>query len=98
MIKPPFIGLIYYSTLKVNFQIGFDEITSLCVFIKHCIKIYSQATIHFSEVILTPFSPFDIKCKKLNLLSANIIKWSNTLKQCTSWHLKSSCEKPLEMI
>ena len=71
---------------------------NVCVFIKHGIKIYSKATIHVNEVILTPFSPFDIKCKKLNLLSANTTKWSNTFKQFASWHLKSSYEKPLEMI
>ena len=31
-------------------------------------------------------------------LSASTTKWSKTLKQLTGWHLKSSCEKPLEMI
>ena len=33
-------------------------------------KIYSKATIYISELILAPFSPFDIKCKKLNPVSA----------------------------
>ena len=44
------------------------------------------------------FSPFDIKCKKLNHLSATTIKWSNTFKQYASWYVKDSCEEPLEMI
>ena len=30
-------------------------------------KIYSKATIYVKELILTPFSLFDITCKKLNL-------------------------------
>ena len=31
-------------------------------------KIYSKATIYVNESILNPFSSFDIKCKKLNLM------------------------------
>ena len=31
-------------------------------------KIYSKATIYVNEPILNPFSSFDIKCKKLNLM------------------------------
>ena len=29
-------------------------------------KIYEKATIFVNKLILTPFSPFDIKCKILN--------------------------------
>ena len=32
----------------------------------YCTNIYSKATIHVSELILTPVSPFDIKYKKCN--------------------------------
>ena len=34
---------------------------------------YKKATICISELILTPFSPFDIKCKK-NLMQTGIIQ------------------------
>ena len=32
----------------------------------YCTNIYSKATIHVSELILTPVSPFDVKYKKCN--------------------------------
>ena len=61
-------------------------------------KVYSKAIIYISELILTSFSLFDIKCKKLKPLNANTIKWSNTLRQFTGWLLESSCQELLEMI
>ena len=30
-----------------------------------CTKMYKEAAIYVNELILTPLSPFDIKCKKL---------------------------------
>ena len=53
---------------------------------------------YLSESILKPFIPFNIKCKHFNPFSANTTKWSNKLKQVTSWGSKGSCEEPLEMI
>ena len=41
--------------------------------------MYSKAIIYVSELILTPFNPFDIWCKKLNPLIANTTKCSNTI-------------------
>ena len=42
---------------------------------------YKKATIYISELILTPFSPFDIKCKKLNANRDNpgeiSVQWSD---------------------
>ena len=38
-----------------------------CAFTKCTKKIYSKATIQVNKLILTPFSPFDIKCEILNL-------------------------------
>ena len=29
-------------------------------------KMYNKATIYVNEMMLTPLSPFDIQCKKLN--------------------------------
>ena len=37
-------------------------------FTKYTTKIYNNATIYVNELILTPFSPFDVKCKILNLM------------------------------
>ena len=42
-------------------------------------KIYNKCTIYTNKLILTPLSPSDIKCEKLNPLMHNIPKWSNTL-------------------
>ena len=42
--------------------------SNVCVSLLNILhKIYSKATIYVSELILKPFSPFDIKCKKLNV-------------------------------
>ena len=38
----------------------FDEIKCLSTFTKHTTKVYNKATIYINELILTPFSPFDI--------------------------------------
>ena len=38
-------------------------------------KIYNKATIYMKELILTPFSSFDSKCKKLNLMQKNLWKF-----------------------
>ena len=40
---------------------------------------YKKATICISELILTPFSPFDIKCKKLNANRDNPVSSGRTL-------------------
>ena len=61
-------------------------------------KHLGEGTIYVSELILTPFSPFDVECKKLNPLSASTAKWSNKPRQFTSSGLKGSCEEPVEMI
>ena len=44
----------------------FDEIKWFCAFTSYnyYTKIYNKATFLVSELILTPLSPFDIKCKK----------------------------------
>ena len=87
-IKPSLIWLLYYSTLQVNFQIVLCVMKwNVCVPLLNIMhKIYSKATIYVSGLILTLFSPFDIKCKKLNHLSAkNLWKWL-------------LCEEPLEMV
>ena len=44
----------------------FDEIKRVCAFVRYS-KIYNKATMYVNELILTPFSPFDIKCKKRNV-------------------------------
>ena len=69
MIKPPLIWLMY-STLKVDFQImlGFMKSNFCKALLKKLHKIYSKVTIYINELMLTPLSPFDIKCKKLNLM------------------------------
>ena len=38
----------------------------VCLYKISYAKIYNKATIYVSELILIPFSPFDIKCKMLN--------------------------------
>ena len=58
MIKPPLI-LLMYLTLKVNFQISLGlRKTNVCV----------PTTFYINGLILTQFSPLDIKYKKLNLM------------------------------
>ena len=49
-------------------HVEFDEIKWLCAFTKYTTQIYNIATIYGNELILTPFSPFDIICKILNLM------------------------------
>ena len=41
----------------------FDKIKWLCAFTKYITKFYNKAPIHVNELILTAFSPFEIKCK-----------------------------------
>ena len=36
-----------------------------CLYLMYYKKIYNKATINVNKLILTPFSPFDIKCKHL---------------------------------
>ena len=38
-------------------------------------KIYKNATIYVSELILTTFSAFDVKCKKLNVKNLCLGGW-----------------------
>ena len=49
-------------------SIAFDEIKWLGSFTKYTTKNYNNTTIYVNELILTPFSPFDIKCRILNLM------------------------------
>ena len=65
MIKPPLIWLIYIFDFIgwLSNYVAFDKIKWFCAFTKYTTKIYDKATIHVNELILTPFSPFDIKCK-----------------------------------
>ena len=44
---------------------GFDGISWLCAFIKYT-KNYIKTIIYVTELILTLFTPLDIKYKKLN--------------------------------
>ena len=46
----------------------FDEIKWLYAFTKYTTKIYSKTTTYVNELILTPSSPFNIKCKILNVM------------------------------
>ena len=46
----------------------FDEIKWFCGFTKYTTNIDNKTTIHVNELILTPFSPFDIKYKILNIM------------------------------
>ena len=39
----------------------FDEIKCLRVFTKYTTKVYNKATIYINELIITSFSPFDIR-------------------------------------
>ena len=39
----------------------FDEIKCSHVFTKYTTKVYNKATIYINELILTSFSPFDIR-------------------------------------
>ena len=56
--------------------IAFDEIkwlrlmksNEIKTFTKYTTKIYNNATIYVNELILTPFSPFNVKCKIFNLM------------------------------
>ena len=49
--------------------VAIDEIKWLYTYI----RIYNKATIYLSELMLTPFSLFDIKCRKFN--AKNLWKW-----------------------
>ena len=70
MIKPPIIWLIIFDFIGLfSKYVGFDEIKWLCYFTEYVThKFTTNATIYANELILTPFSPFNIKCKKLNLM------------------------------
>ena len=59
--------LIWSVYLSFSNCVGFDEIMWLCAFTKYT-KICNTAIIYINELILTPFSPLDIRCKKLNAL------------------------------
>ena len=65
-----FITLANVFTLQVNFQFTLGLLKS-----NGCVpslnirqKNYKKAAIYINELILKPFSPFDTKCKKLNLM------------------------------
>ena len=48
--------------------VGYGEIKWLCGFTKYTsYKFTTNTTIQVNELVLTPFSPFDFKCKKLNV-------------------------------
>ena len=57
-------------TQTIRWQIA-DELSVFDHFVKlalkgliYCTKIYNKATIYVNVLKLTPFSPFDLKCKK----------------------------------
>ena len=62
--KPWLICVIYLTSQSLNY-VGFDKMKQL--------HINLNVTISVNELILTPFSPFDIKCKKRN--AKNLWKW-----------------------
>ena len=68
-VKPTNLKISYswickkHNETSINFV--FYEFKWLLAFTNYTTKNYSKATINVSELILTPFSPFDIKCKKL---------------------------------
>ena len=67
MIKPPLYNLINlfdFMGWLWNY-IVFDKIKWLCAFTKYITKFDNKAPIHVNELILTAFSPFEIKCKIL---------------------------------
>ena len=44
----------------------------MCLYLMHYTKIYNKATIYVNKLILTPFNPFDIKCKHLMLCEESL--------------------------
>ena len=55
-----------------NFQITsclmkWNGCVSLLNILHNCTNIYNKATIYVNELILSPFDPFGIKCRKLNI-------------------------------
>ena len=65
-----FITLANVFTLQVNFQFTLGLVKSnVCVSLLNIQqKNYEKAAIYINELILKPFSLFDTKCKKLNLM------------------------------
>ena len=66
MIKPPLLWLMFL-TLQYNVRIILHLMKSNVLLLNVLHKNYKKATFYVSESILTPFSPFDIKCKKRNV-------------------------------
>ena len=53
----------------------FDEIKWLCAFTKHTTQTFIKKNrIDLSELVLTPFSPFDIKLVNLILNAKNLMQ------------------------
>ena len=53
---------------------------AMCFSLTYYTKIYNTVTIYVNKLILPPFSPFDIKCKKLNMKNIwkclhSIMRW-----------------------
>ena len=83
MIKPPWIWLMYLKLYGLIFNLYWVWWNQIFVSLYkiYCIKIYSKATIYVCELILTGFSPFNIKCKKLNaktsgnIFLGSLVEW-----------------------
>ena len=76
MIKPPLIWLMYL-TLKANFRIMLRLMISNC-----CVPLLNILHKDLCQwVILTPFSPFYIKCKKVNVKNL----WKCILRHLGGW-------------
>ena len=61
-----FITLANVFTLQVNFQFTLGLVKSNVGV--SLLNRQEKAAIYINELILKPFSPFDTKCKKLNLM------------------------------
>ena len=65
MIKPPLLWLMFL-TLQDNFRIMLRLMKSNGPLLNALYKNDKKATFYISELIITLFSPFDVKCEKRN--------------------------------
>ena len=71
--------LFYYASMNWLYNyVTFDKIKWLSAFTKYItIKFLTKPqSIYINEFMLTSFSPFDIKCKKLNLKNIQRVSFS----------------------
>ena len=66
MIKPPLSNLFDFIGWLPNYNCVWSNVS--VAFPKYTTKIYRKVTIHVNQLILTPFSSFDIKGRILNLM------------------------------